>query len=174
MSAIADHTALDWRPLASRLQDQGKRIMTERVLIAESNPALRTIGQECFSRNGFEVATASNGLDCLDKLQHASFAALVLEQELVGGGGDSVLSHVHTDFMPYAPSVVFLYGHDFAKWPDDLPEKPIVWRFIKPIRFSALLWCLRFVCDGVGNGHGDLRRHISDLTLGSFGPVEIF
>ena len=47
------------------------------------------------SREGFEIVTAPNGLECVDRLREQVPDVLVLEPQLPWGGGDGVLAMMH-------------------------------------------------------------------------------
>ena len=68
-----------------------------RVLIAEPNDVLRAMYGEFLGWRGFHVATASNGLECIDQLRHFHPQVLVLDPDIPMGGGDGVLSLMHED-----------------------------------------------------------------------------
>jgi CheY-like chemotaxis protein len=62
------------------------------LLIAEDNAEPRDIYRTYLSWHGYVVQTASDGLDCLNKLSQAMPVVLVLNQELRWGGSDGVLA----------------------------------------------------------------------------------
>jgi DNA-binding response OmpR family regulator len=62
------------------------------LLIADGDVELCDLFQGFLSRQGYDVETASDGLDCLEKLRRVRPAALVLERDLRWGGGDGVLA----------------------------------------------------------------------------------
>lgn len=65
-----------------------------RVLIADPDESLLGEYRE-HSREGFEVTTAPNGLECVDRLREQVPDVLVLEPQLPWGGGDGVLAMMH-------------------------------------------------------------------------------
>jgi len=71
--------------------------------------------QAFLSRDGFQVATATNGLDCVAKLRSFVPDLLVLDPELPWGQGDGVLAVMHEDAdVPVVPVMVLSsnYGED--------------------------------------------------------------
>ena len=60
--------------------------MNRRLLFAEGDPDLCRRYEIFFDEFGYEVETASDGLDCLEKLRQATPAVLVLDSELRWGG----------------------------------------------------------------------------------------
>ncbi|MHB1035498.1 MAG: response regulator [Pirellulales bacterium] len=88
--------------------------MAIRVLLADPNGFLLDSYRRHLWRNGFEVATATDGLQCLEKLRQFTPDVLVLEPMLRWGGGDGVLTVMFEDpDTPVAPVVILLtYGCD--------------------------------------------------------------
>jgi CheY-like chemotaxis protein len=62
------------------------------LLIAESDLELRDACRRFFAERGYDVETAADGLDCVEKLRRVSPAVLVLDRELRWGGADGVLA----------------------------------------------------------------------------------
>lgn len=62
------------------------------VLIAEGDAELREAYRRFLRGYGYEVETASDGLDCLEKLRRSRPAVLVLDREIRWGGADGVLA----------------------------------------------------------------------------------
>jgi DNA-binding response OmpR family regulator len=71
-----------------------------RVLIADPDESLLALYREALACEGFEVATATDGLDCLAKLRSIALDVLVLDLELLWGGGDGVLARMHEADVP--------------------------------------------------------------------------
>ena len=82
-------TTLPSRPSPHALQ----RI---RVLIADPDHQLLA-EYRTHSRKGFEVITARDGLECVERLREQAPDVLVLEPELPWGGGDGVLAMMHDE-----------------------------------------------------------------------------
>ncbi len=77
----------------------GATLLTEtaalvRVLIADSDERLLDRYRLHF-REEFELATATNGVECLACLRERTPDVLVLEPQLLWGGGDGVLAVMH-------------------------------------------------------------------------------
>jgi carbon storage regulator CsrA len=73
----------------------GDRFMAVRVLLADPDEFLAASYAECLRQRGATVTTAGTGLECLERLHDFSPDVLVLEPELLWGGGDGVLAVVH-------------------------------------------------------------------------------
>ena len=88
-----------------------------RVLIAASDRSLLTAYDDFLSRNGFEVAIALDGLDCVGKLRNSIPEALVLRGDLPWGRCEGVLAlMVEESDVPAIP-VIVISSHSYpASW----------------------------------------------------------
>jgi CheY-like chemotaxis protein/anti-anti-sigma regulatory factor len=78
-----------------------------RVLLADPDEALLLSNRVFLSRRGFEVATATNGLDCLEKLREFKPDVLVLDPNMSWGQGDDILALMEDDAdVPRVPALV--------------------------------------------------------------------
>ena len=66
--------------------------MKQRLLIADRDAELCEVYRRFLTERGYEVETSTDGLDCLAKLRQVTPAVLVLDLELLWGGGDGVLA----------------------------------------------------------------------------------
>jgi DNA-binding response OmpR family regulator len=88
-------------------------IMSLRVLIADPDVPLLASYREVLSREGFEVATATNGLDCVAELRSFRPDVLVLEPDLPWGWGAGVLAAMREEYdVPLVPVLVLSARHD--------------------------------------------------------------
>lgn len=113
--------------------------MTTGLLIAESDAELRGIYDGLSSLLGYHVETAADGLECWGKLRARSPHALVLDVDILWGGGDGVLACLREDAGGAVAPAVFVTG-DHA--PDVLSRRygiPAGRCFQKPYRLTALL-----------------------------------
>lgn len=113
------------------------------VLFADAD---REFCDDCgslLSSNGFQVETATDGLECLDKLRQSVPDFLILDLELPWGGGDGVLAVMHEDPQLHTIPVVLtstviparVLDHLLATW-------LCVQALTKPFRLADLLDCL--------------------------------
>jgi DNA-binding NtrC family response regulator len=113
------------------------------LLIAEGDAELCDLYRRFLGAHGYEVETASNGLDCLGKLRRVRPAALVLDLELRWGGGDGVLAWLREESAMSGVAVVL------TATAGSLPNlaaavRPPVVRFLpKPFALTALLETVR-------------------------------
>ena len=63
-----------------------------RVLMADPDELLQPLYRERLMQEGFELATASSGLECVARLRERAPDVLVLEPQLPWGGGEGVLA----------------------------------------------------------------------------------
>lgn len=90
-----------------------RRCPRMRVLIADSDASLLESYLEYLDSRGFDVAIATNGLECLGKLREFVPHVLVLEPSLPWGGGDGVLAAMQEDAgLRGIPVIVLTYGRD--------------------------------------------------------------
>jgi DNA-binding NtrC family response regulator len=113
--------------------------MKPMLLIAEGDAELCEMYQRFLVKHGYKVETARNGLDCLAKLRQAMPAVLVLDRELLWGGGDGVLAWLREQTPPPELRVVLTatggYSADVAS---DIG--PPVFKFLpKPFSLMGLL-----------------------------------
>ena len=119
--------------------------MENRLLIADGDPELSDLYQRFFSRNGYEVETAGGGLECLDKLRSRQHKYVILDLGIPWGGGDGVLACLREEFpLRSHPHVVVTSNPYFEAGPEQ-DQHPVVGRFQKPCRLTALLDCIRSV-----------------------------
>ncbi|MFM2012570.1 MAG: Regulator of RpoS [Planctomycetota bacterium] len=79
-----------------------------RLLIADSDPTLTELYESYFSDKGYQVVTASNGLQCLRSIREELPDVLVLEHKLPWGGADGVLACLRQDYPFASPEVILL------------------------------------------------------------------
>jgi CheY-like chemotaxis protein/anti-anti-sigma regulatory factor len=90
-----------------------------RVLLADPDERLLVSNRVFLSRNGFEVATATNGLECLEKLRDFRPDVLVLEPEMSWGQGDDVLALMEQEAdVPRVPVLILSGGYDTSRFPE--------------------------------------------------------
>ena len=87
--------------------------MSMRVLIADADEYLLDNYREYLEQRGFEVATATTGLECVERLRDCRPDVLVLEPSIPWGWGDGVLAMMHEDRdIPLIPVIVLTHGYD--------------------------------------------------------------
>jgi len=68
-----------------------------KILFVDADPLQRSIYTVFFPTHGYEVATATDGIDCMGKLRSVNPDVLVLEQDFPWGGCEGVLARIRED-----------------------------------------------------------------------------
>jgi DNA-binding NtrC family response regulator len=117
--------------------------MKNPLLIADEDAELCEDYRRFFTQCGYNVETASDGLDCLGKLRAMKPAVLVLDLSLRWGGGDGVLAWLREGRAASATAVVLTATADSTPmFPDDI-EPPVIKFLPKPFKLATLLECVR-------------------------------
>ena len=90
---------------------RSKKMKTD-LLIAEANTNLRELYERFFGEMGIRVETAFDGLECWAKLLEFAPDVLVLDMDLLWGGGDGVLARLRNDRDEKLSPTVFITGFD--------------------------------------------------------------
>ncbi|MBV8455292.1 MAG: response regulator [Acetobacteraceae bacterium] len=94
---------------------------------------------EIFACQGFDLETASDGLDCVEKLRRVTPAVLVLALELRWGGGDGVLAWLREQGVESGVPVILTYTAGNPPHLAAFTELPVVDHLCKPFELTALL-----------------------------------
>lgn len=136
--------------------------MVTQLLIADSQPLVRERGRGYFTNRGYAVETAADALECLDRLRRRPPEVLVLERELLWGGGDGVLACLREDRCRW-PDTVILTTSQTDGEPPGL-EAPLKALLKKPFSLSELF---QAVCQARDNGPRfatRMLRHAHDVA----------
>lgn len=111
------------------------------VLIADRDALLAERAGRYLRRYGYDVSTATGGVECWAQLHQRPWALLVLDLKLPWGGGDGVFALLRDDpTLPRLP--VILAGSRFeplARW----LTPPVVGLLERPYSPAALLGVIR-------------------------------
>jgi CheY-like chemotaxis protein len=110
------------------------------VLLAEADRELREIYLAFLYRKGFRVETAGDGLECLAKLRQFSPDVLILDLEMLWGGGDGVLGVLQEEPRLLPRRIVLTSTTAPAPILNGQIE-PDVYVLTKPFPGTALLRC---------------------------------
>jgi len=114
-----------------------------RVLLADPDLSLLDIYREFLLRDGFDVVTATDGLDCVAKMRSFLPEVLVLEPELPWGRGDGVLAQMYEDpAVPLIP-VMVLTGQQDPDGRYGVGIFPVSSYHVKPLTPNRLAESLR-------------------------------
>ncbi len=87
--------------------------MSFRVLLADPDLYLLDCYRKYLTQQGFDVVTATTGLECVEGLRKSAPEVLVLEPSIPWGWGDGVLAMMHEDpDIPLIPVIVLTHGYD--------------------------------------------------------------
>lgn len=108
--------------------------MTERLLFADGNNRLLDIYQRYFSGQGYAVQTACTGLVCLACLRQQCPDLLILDFNLMWGGGDGVLARLREgNDVPVPPVILTTFNSE--PWP---ARWPVIGCLRKPLHLQML------------------------------------
>ena len=125
--------------------------MKPTLLIAESDAELRDAYRRFLAARGYDVETAADGLDCLEKLRRLTPTVCVLDRELRWCGADGVLAWLREERATSGVSVVLTAT---ACQPPDVAvaiEPPVVQFLPKPFMLTALLESVRRLTARMGH-----------------------
>jgi DNA-binding response OmpR family regulator len=142
--------------------------MKPTVLIADGDPELRALYHRFISGRGYEVETATDGLDCVAKLRRLAPAAVMLDLELHWGGGDGVLAWLREMAAMAGIPVILTATAGCQVDGSEVIKPPVVQLLLKPFALSALLNSIRSaVATGeAAAGTADQVSAWSELYLG--------
>lgn len=109
--------------------------MLPRLLIAVSDGETRDLYDRFFSSAGYDVSTAANGLQCLERIRADHPDLLVLDNEIPWGGGDGILEVIDDELKDDLLDVVVVTSdrHHCRL------ERPVLACIEKPCRVSRIL-----------------------------------
>jgi len=118
-------------------------LMLVRVLIADPDEYLLDQYRDYLEQHGFEVATATTGVECVEQLRECAPDVLVLEPSIPWGCGDGVLAIMHEEpDVPLVPVFVLTYGRDRSVLYRLAPFKIDDYQ-VKPLRANRLAQRIR-------------------------------
>ena len=117
--------------------------MKQILLIADGDSELSELYRQLLTQRGYEVETASDGLDCLKKLRQVTPDALVLDLALPWGGGDGVLDWIRDVIPSHAIPVILTATAGFSLDLAEFRMPPVVGYLPKPFALTALLESVR-------------------------------
>jgi DNA-binding response OmpR family regulator len=128
-----------------------------RVLMADPDASLPPAYREPLSQEGFELATAVSGLECVARLRERVPDVLVLEPRLPWGGGDGVLAIMEESSALAMVCVMILTSCRDPHVLKGLERFPISDYHVKPLAPDRLAGRLRSLLD-----HPRLRFTLND------------
>jgi DNA-binding response OmpR family regulator len=127
--------------------------MSQRVLIADSDEALLVIYREYLRQDGFRVATAASGLECIARLRDFQPHLLILELDLPWGRGEGVLARTAEESdLPRVPVIVLSVRRE-VEAPLLRRTFPIHERHLNPVAPAALAYRVRCCFQDTARDH---------------------
>jgi CheY-like chemotaxis protein len=113
-------------------------VMTANILIADRDPLVRDQCSRFLSAHGYDVATAADGLQCIERLRSCCPDLLVLDPEILWGGGAGVLAWLTCE-RPVKPiKVVLTDGHRLEKIHEETCDRSAV-RLERPTGLATMM-----------------------------------
>ncbi len=139
--------------------------MKQTLLIADRDAELREAFRRFLTSRGYEVKTSTDGLDCLAKLRQVTPAVLVLDLDLLWGGGQGVLAWLREESATHGIPVILTATagcpQDFAEF----IEPPVVDYLPKPFALTALLESVRFAIAKMGRREPSHLHRVREVGL---------
>ena len=142
--------------------------VNQTLLIADGDAESCDVYRRFFTLLGYEVKTASDGMDCMTKVRQVSPAVLLRDLGLLWGGGDGVLAWLRGESPAPRIPVVLTATADYPLDMPGLKDPPVIGCLPKPFAPTALLESIR---SAVGKGRRrkpwnlDRRARRSELLI---------
>jgi DNA-binding response OmpR family regulator len=131
----------------ARQQIDGTKVMNIRVLLADPDESLLDTYRDCLMRQGFDVATASDGPECMTKLDQWMPDVLVLEPDMPNGWGEKILNRLAGRLESNTPVIILTRGEQRAS------RYPVREYRVKPWSMTALASAIHAVTKGQPQSH---------------------
>ena len=113
--------------------------MDQGLLVATGDSRLSTSLRVYFGqRGGYRVQTASDGLECLGKLRQYLPSLLILDMNLLWGGGDGVLARLRDWPEARETRVILIDAAEDKAHTCDCAGPPVIGSIRRPVRIAEL------------------------------------
>ncbi len=129
------------------IQPYSQELSPLRILIADPDEAIHHTFREHLTQEGFEVASAINGLECVASLRERVPDALVIEPQMPWGGGDGVLAIMGEDPPLASVPVVVLTSCGDSDLVSRVARYPVSRYHFKPMAPDRLAITIRHLLD---------------------------
>jgi len=109
-----------------------------RILFVDDNEDFLVSASPLLNKAGYDVVTAENGLEAIDKYNGASFDAVVTDVVMPGANGYELVQHIRNTTSGAVPTVIGITG---TSWGINLNCFDIVLQ--KPFSIKILIECLK-------------------------------
>lgn len=127
-----------WLSVGSKARSKDSRADSAvRVLVADPNPCLANSYRRFLAGRGFRPGVANNALDCVNRLRTEVPDVLVLDPDLLWGGGEGVLALMREDYtVPIVPTLIHTWNKGPATFYDEV--FPVVQQTAKPLGLTQM------------------------------------
>lgn len=129
-----------------------------RILVIDDDPSLVRAIRLTLTLDGFQVETASNGLEGLERLFDHSFDLILLDLQMPRMDGRTFFREIRSREIGIPVLILSAYGSESAR--EELQAETAL---AKPFHPDALTRTIRDVLDASGN----------DNSLGNGGPADV-
>jgi DNA-binding response OmpR family regulator len=127
-------------------QEQGDT--AGRVLVVDDDDAIRTMVERILRREKFEVDSARDGFEAIEKLAHSGYGTVLLDLMMPRVDGHGVLQYLVTESRSSQPSVIVMTANvqSLVEAPADniMPVKRVL---PKPFDIRELVAHVRECCE---------------------------
>jgi DNA-binding response OmpR family regulator len=127
-------------------QEQGNT--AGRVLVVDDDDAIRTMVERILRREKFEVDSARDGFEAIEKLAHSGYGTVLLDLMMPRVDGHGVLQYLVTESRSSQPSVIVMTANvqSLVEAPADniMPVKRVL---PKPFDIRELVAHVRECCE---------------------------
>jgi CheY-like chemotaxis protein len=109
-----------------------------RVLVADDNKDFLEIIAIMLAKVGYDVTTAGDGIEAIDRFNGSCFDAIVTDLAMPRANGYELAKHIHDTTRDVTPKVICITG---SGWDVDRSCFDVVLE--KPISIKKLIECLR-------------------------------
>jgi len=109
-----------------------------RVLVADDNKDFLEIIETMLAKVGYDVVTAGDGVEAIDRFNGSCFDAIVTDLDMPRANGYQVAKHVRDTTSDAPPAVICITG---AGW--DIDRSCFDTVLVKPISLKKLIECLK-------------------------------
>ena len=109
-----------------------------RILFVDDNKEFLGVASPVLNKAGYDVVTAENGIEAINKFDESSFDAVVTDVVMPGANGYELVKHIRNTAGDTIPAVIGITG---TTWGINLSCFDIVLQ--KPFSLRILIECLK-------------------------------
>ena len=116
-----------------------------RILVVDDDDAIRVMVERILRREKFEVDTARDGLEAIEKLSRNDYGTVLLDLMMPRVDGHGVLRHLVTDSRSSQPAVIIMTAN-LASAVETIDALPVRCVLPKPFDIRRLVEHVRECC----------------------------